>query len=839
MLQTEQIIQERYQLKQQLGDHASRQTWLVEDLANHHQLAIAKFLAFCPQTNWDEVKLFQREAQILQQLQHPHIPKYRDYFALPQTQEWELPWFVLIQDYIPGNSLQQLLKSGKIFTESEAKWIAVQLLQILIYLHELSPPVLHRDLKPSNIIWGKDEQIYLVDFGSVQEKAKAEGVTFTIVGTDGYAPPEQLWGRAIASSDLYGLGATLIHLLTGIAPGDLPQEKMQLKFLDRVKLSSRFANWIEKLIAPAIERRFPRANQALAILETIDVVYHGEEIGTINSRSNKKFNYEGVVTLILIQGIVLLLIMLAGPSFNAMYWGGFVGQGRRDLNSINQKQKDYYETHGKFIDSLFTTFPNLKAHQRNYDYSSLVTPWVTYTYGISRWNSLDSLVGANFVIPANSDQVQVISIVCNFKSDRSKTLEPMLKDGYILCPRDHYSIKYNTTDNPNYSEQVEKNWTLARDAFNYTSNGKLEQALIVAHSISHPYFQALTLNNIAIAQAQQGQLNQATTIFSQAQQVAAEIKDPESKAWVLINLASSSNYMGLELLANPIFSETIDLAKTIKKSKIQAAILSTITDHYIALKQYDSALSVAEIVPIVANKTLLLIAIAQGYLDHQQNLLAKSVISTALSTAQSIEYADTQAKMLLEIGSIYANLAQADLATNIFEQAVKVAQNIADNSSKASILVAIANAAAESGFNSQAAQIYTQGVKLAETFSNREQSARYYLMLANLKQQDFYQKNHIFANFLEELNFNNVPQPDHYIYSVTSTAQATFIYAIAINPNQDSHYIGAVFLPNPGIRAKIRSIVCESELGSINNPTDQNGKLTCGNGTRDVSQIDD
>jgi serine/threonine protein kinase len=178
-----------------------------------------------------------------------------------------LPWFGLVQDYIPGDSLQQLLKKGKRFTEAGVKEIAIQLLEILIYLHQLSPAVLHRDIKPSNIIWGKNRQVYLVDFGAVQEKAKAEGATFTVVGTGGYAPPEQLWGRAVPASDLYALGATLIHLLTGTAPADLPQRQMRLQFRDKVSLTPSFAHWIETLTNPDPELRFSNARAALEALQ--------------------------------------------------------------------------------------------------------------------------------------------------------------------------------------------------------------------------------------------------------------------------------------------------------------------------------------------------------------------------------------------------------------------------------------------------------------------------------------------------------------------------------------------------------------------------------------------
>ncbi|UBF25570.1 protein kinase [Kovacikia minuta CCNUW1] len=172
-----------------------------------------------------------------------------------------------VQDYIPGNTLQEALDQGQKFSVGEVLNFARQILQILVYLHELSPPVLHRDIKPSNLILGADQQIHLVDFGAVQDQAAVTGMTFTVVGTSGYTPLEQFWGRAVPASDLYALGATLIHLLTGVAPSELPQKNLQIQFSDRVSLPSNIVLWIQKLVQPDIEQRFHTARQALKILD--------------------------------------------------------------------------------------------------------------------------------------------------------------------------------------------------------------------------------------------------------------------------------------------------------------------------------------------------------------------------------------------------------------------------------------------------------------------------------------------------------------------------------------------------------------------------------------------
>jgi serine/threonine protein kinase len=285
MLQVGQILSDRYQLQQKLGQNAGRQTWLAEDLkAASGVLVVVKLLSFGGDVQWDDLKLFEREAQVLQQLNHPRIPQYRDYFAIDDR----TLWFGMVQTYIPGIALKDALNQGQRFTEDQTRAIALDILAILQYLHALNPPVLHRDIKPSNLIWGEDKQIYLVDFGAVQDRATMEGATFTVVGTYGYAPIEQFGGRTVPASDLYALGATLIHLLTGTAPADLPQRNMQMQFRDRATLSPAFANWLQKLTDPALENRFSTAAEARDYLESgQDPTPMAEPAGTLANTSGQ------------------------------------------------------------------------------------------------------------------------------------------------------------------------------------------------------------------------------------------------------------------------------------------------------------------------------------------------------------------------------------------------------------------------------------------------------------------------------------------------------------------------------------------------------------------------
>lgn len=292
MFQAKQILQERYQLLHPLGrSPQARQTWLATDLATDlHELVVIKLLVFSQMQQWQDLKLFEREVGVLKSLDHPRIPRYRNYFLVDLYADSPFCWWGLVQDYIPGTSLKQLIEDRKRFSEKEVRRIAIDILKILHDLHELKPPVLHRDIKPSNLILGANNQVYLVDFGSVQDCATIEGATFTIVGTYGYTSLEQFGGRAVAASDLYGLGATLIHLLSGIAPGELPQRNLRIEFRDRIDTDSNFVRWIEKLTEPAVENRFISAREAREALEQeIDsMIPIRDRLQTVSSKQSKK-----------------------------------------------------------------------------------------------------------------------------------------------------------------------------------------------------------------------------------------------------------------------------------------------------------------------------------------------------------------------------------------------------------------------------------------------------------------------------------------------------------------------------------------------------------------------
>jgi len=259
------ILAERYEVQQQLGKQIGRETLLARDLQTQ-ELVVIKQLFLGGDFEWQDLKLFEREAETLKKLSHPAIPRYLDYLEINEP---ESKGFALVQTYVKGKTLEEHLRSGRSFSESEVKELAKSLLEILIYLqHEKEPPVIHRDIKPSNILLHSRSghtvgQVYLVDFGSVQNQAAKLGGTITVVGTYGYMAPEQFGGRAVPASDLYGLGATLIYLVTGLHPTELSQQDLKIQFADRVShLNPSLIDWLEWMTEPSLSKRLSSAGEA-------------------------------------------------------------------------------------------------------------------------------------------------------------------------------------------------------------------------------------------------------------------------------------------------------------------------------------------------------------------------------------------------------------------------------------------------------------------------------------------------------------------------------------------------------------------------------------------------
>ncbi|MEZ4380404.1 MAG: serine/threonine-protein kinase [Nannocystaceae bacterium] len=260
----------RYWLDVLLGAQGSARTFRASDSAHAGRAVIVKELALHGAKGWKEVELFERSVKVLRGLCDltPGIPRYVDHFDTARGGEVR---YYLVYEWIPGESLAARLAAGERFDEARARALARELLATLAAIHGLSPPIVHRDVKPANVIdrgaaaEGDGRPRYvLIDFDLVQDRLRPGGGSTMSLGTAGYAPLEQLMGRALPASDLYGLGATLVALLSREDPTELYDPALQrLVFRERIRVSEAFAALLDRLLAPAVDDRYEAAADVL------------------------------------------------------------------------------------------------------------------------------------------------------------------------------------------------------------------------------------------------------------------------------------------------------------------------------------------------------------------------------------------------------------------------------------------------------------------------------------------------------------------------------------------------------------------------------------------------
>ncbi len=207
-----------------------------------------------PQSQMKLRRAFEREAKLLGQLEHRALPKVSDYFEEHGEQ-------FLVMKFIPGRDFEQLLEQGATFAIKDILGWADQLLDALEYLHKQEPPVIHRDIKPGNLKLTADGQIILLDFGlakgAVWQDSKLKVDSSVLAHTPRYAPPEQINRRGTDErSDLFSLGATLYHLLTGETPADASQRMLAITLgeADPLTVANQVSTRVTSPIAAVLQQ---------------------------------------------------------------------------------------------------------------------------------------------------------------------------------------------------------------------------------------------------------------------------------------------------------------------------------------------------------------------------------------------------------------------------------------------------------------------------------------------------------------------------------------------------------------------------------------------------------
>ncbi len=244
----------RYEIVRRIGGGGMGAVYYAKDRNLGDQPRAVKEMV---QSNLDEsqhekaIGDFKRESMLLASLEHPSIPTIYDYFYDEGAAR-----FYLVMKYISGGDFLARLRNaagGRIDEQTVTDW-AVQVADVLDYLHNRRPPIIYRDLKPANLmIDGNSGRVMLIDFGIARWVNKEEkGVT--AVGTMGYAPPELFSGKVEPRSDLYSLGATMFHLLTGSDPQDNPLLIFDFtKNLRPRQIHPALSNEMERILMRSVE----------------------------------------------------------------------------------------------------------------------------------------------------------------------------------------------------------------------------------------------------------------------------------------------------------------------------------------------------------------------------------------------------------------------------------------------------------------------------------------------------------------------------------------------------------------------------------------------------------
>lgn len=325
MLEIGSLVDGKYKILNKVGQGGMSVVYLAMNEKANKQWAVKE-------VRKDGVKDFEivkqglvAETDILKKLSHPNLPSIVDVIDTEDS-------FIIIMDYIQGNSLNKALDEYGAQPQDHVIAWAKQLCDVLGYLHTRTPAIIYRDMKPANIMLKPDGNVTLIDFGTAREFKEKNLADTTCLGTVGYAAPEQFggMGQTDARTDIYCLGATLYHLVTGMNPCEPPYEIKPIR-----EINPSLSGGLERIIQKCTQRdpddRYQSAAELMYALE------HYEEIDDIYRKKQKGKLFKFLTC-------VFLTIAFAATSA----WGYIAAENKKSENydyilSNASSASDYYE----------------------------------------------------------------------------------------------------------------------------------------------------------------------------------------------------------------------------------------------------------------------------------------------------------------------------------------------------------------------------------------------------------------------------------------------------------------------------------------------------------------
>lgn len=236
------------------------------------------------------------ETDLLKKLNHPHLPSIIDVIDCDDT-------FLIVMDYIEGNPLSKALETSGAQNQDDVIEWAKQLCDVLGYLHSRKPPIIYRDMKPSNVMLKPDGNVMLIDFGTAREFKSTSVADTTCLGTQGYAAPEQFGGhgQTDARTDIYCLGATMYHLVTGHNPATPPYEMYPIR-----QWNPMLSSGLEEIILKCTQRNPEDRYQSCA--ELLYALDHYRDLDIENKKVQsfkwKTFLASFIMTIVMLVGTI-------------------------------------------------------------------------------------------------------------------------------------------------------------------------------------------------------------------------------------------------------------------------------------------------------------------------------------------------------------------------------------------------------------------------------------------------------------------------------------------------------------------------------------------------------
>lgn len=236
------------------------------------------------------------ETDLLKKLNHPHLPSIIDVIDCDDT-------FLIVMDYIEGNPLSKALETSGAQNQDDVIEWAKQLCDVLGYLHSRKPPIIYRDMKPSNVMLKPDGNVMLIDFGTAREFKSTSVADTTCLGTQGYAAPEQFGGhgQTDARTDIYCLGATMYHLVTGHNPATPPYEMYPIR-----QWNPMISSGLEEIILKCTQRNPEDRYQSCA--ELLYALDHYKDLDIENKKVQsfkwKTFLASFIMTIVMLVGTI-------------------------------------------------------------------------------------------------------------------------------------------------------------------------------------------------------------------------------------------------------------------------------------------------------------------------------------------------------------------------------------------------------------------------------------------------------------------------------------------------------------------------------------------------------